>query len=367
MILLLLAPGCATRYHQTALRERHSLEKTTLKQTGYDVPLYREKNITAQEIVRGITRDDTVRMALMTEPSLYAQLETLGISKADLAQAGFLQNPRIDTIFQFPRNAGAKGCIELDVTMTISDLWQIPMRKKVAEDKLAITSTALLQKILSVIEHAKQAYNRVLFETAQLQTTAIILETVEQLRNRIYQLQCAGYSSDFEVNYAQVAVGEWQTQVINQKKLLQNAYIDLRNTIGTETTTQPVFALETLTTQEFLLTNPFDLIDYAKQNKPETHINRLQIQQAQHQRSLEKSKIFNNVEFGIRFNRDPDGSKLTGPSIGFEMPFFDWNQAQIAKSRYEEKMARHDLESSFADIEVSVLQLYTTINSYIIP
>ncbi len=86
-------------------------------------------------LMHGLSREEAVRIALMNNPGLRAEFENLGIAKSDLAQAGLYTNPSINSVFYFPTREGLPGTaqtnIEANAVFRLSDLWQVPLSKKI--------------------------------------------------------------------------------------------------------------------------------------------------------------------------------------------------------------------------------------------
>ena len=81
---------------------------------------------TAQD---GLTRDEAAQIAVLNNRSLQAELEELGLAAAELTQAGQLQNPTLEVFVAFPLHVASSG---LGLIGWLSDLWQVPRRKRVA-------------------------------------------------------------------------------------------------------------------------------------------------------------------------------------------------------------------------------------------
>ena len=77
----------------------------------------------------GLTRDDAARIAVLTNPALQAELHGLGLAAAELRQAGLPRNPTLDASVMFPIYAADTAA---GLAGWLSDLWQLPRRKRVA-------------------------------------------------------------------------------------------------------------------------------------------------------------------------------------------------------------------------------------------
>lgn len=363
---LIVLNGCAP-YRHTIKHEIQTIENSTRSaHKDYLIQWGKEQKKREEELSSaGLSINDAISLSLIIDPGLKAQFEKLGISKTDLIQAGIPTNPRLDTIFQFPRTQCDKACIEVDLSFTLSDFWQIPLRKKIAQKELEIISQETSSMIIDLIMMAKQTYNRCMFEEAQLETTQKIYEHVKQLQHTIELRQLAGLASDYDIYFINTVVALWANKVTDQQLELQNAYLGLRNSIGVEVINKPLHIKQKLhdTTTNVKLPDGAKLVQFAKDHRPDVLMKRIKIQQAKNKRSLEKRKIIDNVTFGTAFTRGTDGSHLFGPSIGLDLPAFDWNQAQIERAQKEKNRAEQDLISVVALLEEDVLAIANKIKA----
>ena len=79
-----------------------------------------------------LTVDDAVQVALLNNPSFQAGVAAVGASRADVVQSALFTNPSVSFGLAFP-DAGGRSRLTAGLAQQISDLWQIPIRKKIAE------------------------------------------------------------------------------------------------------------------------------------------------------------------------------------------------------------------------------------------
>jgi len=119
-------------------KEFSHIKDSTYIMTGYDVVLLSSVEMSVDEMVMqkiaaGITRNEAISIALKNNPELQVHFETLGIAKADLEQAGLYTNPDIHGFFWPPLEDTVMET-EVEPFFKISDLWQVPLIKKVQKD-----------------------------------------------------------------------------------------------------------------------------------------------------------------------------------------------------------------------------------------
>ncbi len=106
----------------------------------------------------GLTVDEAVRLALLKSPALQSVFQEIGASRADLVQAGLLTNPSFSLLAQFPEGGG-RTKLTMGFGQELVDLWQIPVRKKIAEAQLEQTILKVVQQGVDLTADAKsQAY-----------------------------------------------------------------------------------------------------------------------------------------------------------------------------------------------------------------
>jgi cobalt-zinc-cadmium efflux system outer membrane protein len=361
LVILCLLSGCSTyRYHKTTERELSSLHTQSKTAVHQNLDWTIEQLITEQDAQKGLTADTAISATILVDPALRGYFEELGIAKADLVQAGFIQNPSISALFQCPRTP---RCIDqvsyIDVTgtMNISDFWQIPFKKKVAKDALEIQTVALLQRIINLSVDAQIAYYTYLYEQKQRLVVDTILTSIHNLQENTQENYTAGYASDYDRYVIESTIAQWELKKLNQEQLVANALINLRNSVGLEL----IYTDIPLTTswEEFLqpLPTATALFTYAEDNNPELQIAHLKVLQAQHQQSLDRSKIINDVSFGIEYTRDILGVNYIGPILNFDLPIFDQQQAQIERAQRAEKKAHREVANILANVSNDIINL----------
>ena len=100
---------------------------------------------------------DTVQVALLNNRMLQADFEELGISEADLVQAGRLPNPRFDL-----RHASAGGQYDIEETLSFNvlALLTMPYARDIEKRRFAQTQDAVVLRIAQLAQDTREAYYR---------------------------------------------------------------------------------------------------------------------------------------------------------------------------------------------------------------
>lgn len=375
LLLVGLLPACKKVHID---REFNQLKKTTQDITGSEI-IYDSKvshqdteaNI-KNSFSKGLSRQAAVKIALMNNPVLQAEFENLGISKADLIQAGLYTNPTTNNVFRFATHGETRQTnIENVLTGTISDLWQVPFRKKIFEDELEITTLRILTTILDITENTKSAYDRCIKANLQLENEKIILTYTNELRDEIYYRQLFGYTDDLDKYNIDAQLASVKATIAALEKQQKNAYIHLKKMLGITPSDRAIILTDTILT-DFGIPSLAELESYALQYRPEIQIFQFKMKRYEHTVRYEKSRIWKDVTIGPAYKRDFDRPyQGWGLAANFTIPLFDTNYAQIAKAEFEFEQARKELWAETIEIQkelrtalVSFNKIKKEINQY---
>ncbi len=362
LLLILLVPSCSPNRihtkkerkklnHQTSIRIDQSLDSYVLPKRNMQ-----ENNFHAQ----GLSLQDAIAIAFEYNSGLNADLESLGIAKADLVQAGLLTNPFLETEYKTPRpryhNEHTK--VELNLSFTISDLWQVPRRKKVAEDELEITSMRILNTIINLFADTKIAYYNALHAAAHLEIAQRIYDESIQLKERFIYRQQLGYSSELDTSLAEVMTEHWKIEVIQAENNLYTAYRELEQILGIESDTRPLNLTGTFNTPDRPLPSLVEVESYAFEHRPDLQISRLRIKRAKDLVSYEQSRFIPSVECGLSYEREADKKKLSGTLLNITLPLFDTNYAQVARARAQVKQLEQEYDAVAKATMTTIKQLH---------
>ena len=367
IVLVLLLPACKQVHIQ---KEFRTLDKQAQQATGSEIYWRNGKKRISpcaiqDQIQHGLSRQEAVSIALQNNPLLLADFETLGIAKADLVQAGLFNNPQVNAVFRDPRD-GRRTNVEAQATLSITDFWQVPLRKKVAQDEVTITSSRILNAILQTSLNTNIAYNRLLLALAQLHNAEKIVQETTNLRDRIYYRQQYGFTTDLDTNLADVLMGNAELAHIDAQNELQAATLALQELLGiTPLLPRKIAVIDSLddTTE---LPSLEILLNWALEHHPLIQIAQLRVQQYKHLVSFEKSRRIQTLDFGVGWERDSDPDECTriGPALNIGVPIFDYNQAHVARARYLYNQAQELLNAEKLRIQREVISIYTTVTAY---
>ncbi len=291
----------------------------------------------------GLTVDEAVQVALLNNPRLQAAFLSIGLARADVVQSSLLSNPSLTGLIRFPTEGGTSN-VEADLVYNLIELWQLPLRKRVA--------TRQLNRIILQISHdtgvlaaeTKAAYFSVVASEQALVVETENLSIIQELLDLTLARQQAGAVTEVDVN---VVRSEFLEQEIVTRAARLAVYESKRELATLQGLSIPPGEL-TLT--DSLLDLPSwtlsleRLLEMAEDHRLDIQAAREEVVAAKENVSLQKRLFLRIVAPGAAL--ESEGSDISiGPSVDLEIPIFDQNQAQIAKAEFHYQQAQKLLDA----------------------
>ena len=349
VLILLSLVGCASvktgrewRRVQEIARERMDQNLIWEKSKEEETAIRKEVD---GLLADGLSREEAVRIALINNRLLQSTFEELGISKSDLVQARLLSNPTVGAVFRFLISGGSGTNIDADGFLPISDLWQIPFRKKAAAAQMEATIMHVGQMVLDTAAEAKRAYDAVYYLNEAGKETEEILKRFKEIADQVFIRRDFGFMSDLDIYLAQAMVGEAEMELarFEREQAIARSHLNRVLALGLGQTSYEIGGREV--EKPLKLPELERAIEYALEHRQDVQMSRFKVRQAEKTLELEKVRILRHVALGASYERDPDDTEVLGPGFGIQLPIFDQNQAQIAKARYRIRQVRKSLQA----------------------
>jgi outer membrane protein TolC len=282
-----------------------------------------------------LSAEDAVQIALLNNRSLQGAFEELGISEADLVQAGRLPNPRFDL-----RHASAAGQYDVEETLSLNvlSLLTMPYARDIEKQRLAQTQRVAVLRVAQLAKDTREAYY-----------AAVAAREVCGYRLKVRTATETGAT----LAQRMVAAGNWNR--LDQARE-QNLYIDavqgftyaelaeaaarekliaVMGLPGEKSGTLNLQLAQVLPTLPASLENLPDVEDALLQNRLDLQLMRMHMDELQHRLKLTRSTRFVNV-LDAGATRVQQGSRDApyerGYTITLEVPIFDSGSARVKKS-----------------------------------
>jgi cobalt-zinc-cadmium efflux system outer membrane protein len=280
-----------------------------------DYRLYWNQGSTADEQAAGaidsllkeeLGVDGAVQIALLNNQHLQAVYEDLGVTQADVVEAGLLENPVFFGQVRFPDRSPSMSNLEFEVSQNFLNILMLPARKKLAamqfeEAKLRVADAVLKRR--HIAEAAAASY-----EMARRLHTA----------GNISDLRLAGEQGHYE----QARMKYVQSKTLAVESRLMGLW-------GAQTELNLAQRLPDVPAGEISLQN---LESLAIRNRLDLASARQEIEVLAQALGITLDwRWFGTADVGISTERDPDGQWVTGPSLTLELPIFNQRQADVAR------------------------------------
>ena len=284
----------------------------------------------AELLAAPLAADDAVQIALLNNRGLQASFSELGITEAEVVQAGRLPNPGF-SFGRFRRSDEVE--LERGFHLNIARLLALPLVKELEERRFAQTKGVVTMKVLSLAADTRKAYyNAVAAE-----------ETVRYLRR---VMQVAEASAELARRMTQVGNFN-RLQHAREQSFYADATLNLaRAEQAKRSTRERLTRLLGLWGGQTRYALPERLPDLPAQARDLPDVERLALaqrldvqaarlatEQSAKNLGLTKATRFVNVlEVGVVRNSSNEAPSQRGWEIGFELPIFDWGDARIARA-----------------------------------
>lgn len=398
--VLIWLPACArvdpTRDYQAA-RNRITDQTGVTDAFSPDMETLMEEKA-ALLMADGLSVDEAVRLGLLNNPRFQGAFYRIGASRADVVQSGLLSNPSLSLSVRFPEGGGRSN-LTMGIGQELVDLWQIPVRKQVAETELdQVVWNAVREGVDLVADIRIRCYSLLALEETESilnEHLAVVQESLSLSQRRFD----AGETSKLDVNLMRANLLQVQVELINTQRDRRFAEAALARTLGLSRSGLQWRLTGPLPESAPAIPSSEDLLTLGLRQRVDTRISISQIEQAEGELRRQYLNIVPSVSAGVEFERlerrslpgrkllhdtarasvasgqltAPDiqtrGERnlerrqiidtLLGPTIAITLPIWDQNQAQIAKARFRVIELRTLFEATLDQIAQEVDQAAT--------
>lgn len=358
LLAVALLPSCASLSHDPLLGVR----SRTREQLGYDVAA----PATAQDsaavagrvealLKRPLTAGGAVQIALLNNRRLRATLEEVGISQAELVEAGTPRNLSLASSVRFPSGGGSPDW-EFNLAGEFLDALMIPMKRRMAALELVRTERKVSHEILQLAAETRNAWFMVLAAEQQLrklQDIAGVNESVSDFATRVHD---AGNINDLELMELQVGSQQAQADIKRERAEMEAFRAKLSRLLGVSGTQ----AQWTLAAHEL---PPLPVGDPSLAVAESAALSQRQDLAAAHahvtamEKALvlkRKTRLLPGLKLGVDTERGAGMAPVTGPTLDLELPVFNWGRASVAKMEAELRQVRAEAEALEAEVRNDV-------------
>ncbi len=306
-----------------------------------------------------LTVRSAVQIAVLNNRDLLATFEDVGVSAADLREAGMLKNPGIDVSVRFPDRSPRGPDWEESVVFDVLDLLMLPLRKHVAADQLASAQLRVADAVLKLVAETKSAIYSVQADEDVISRLKVVVDSEAAAIDLAQRQHEAGNITDLDLLRQQAAYNEARLELANaeaERREHREKVNRLLGLWGADTDWKISGSLPSLPEGDVPLPGLESLAIEQRLDLAAAHAELASVVRAL---GLTKSyRYVGALQFGGDTEREREGDHLTGPKLALELPIFNQGQARIAKGEAELRRAERRFEGLAIDIRADVRELY---------
>ena len=301
----------------------------------------------------GLTRERAVEIALVNNPALKETYEHLGVSQADMVQAGLLRNPTFGLDLGF--GTGTLGELRGSVVQDFLDLIVLGRRKEIAREQFLSDTLRVAHQALETAAMVSRAFVDVQTQEAVVAQRRVLLDTQGLGAALMERRHAAGNATDLEraeedasLAEARLELNRDELELVERREHL-NQLLGLSGASSAWTVREPL--AEPMAAEPALATLEASALK-----------RRLDVAAAGGQAVLlakatalaRSTRAIGRLDIGVDAHQDPDGPRVIGPNLVIELPIFDQRQATIARLYASQREAERHHERVVGDVRAEV-------------
>jgi cobalt-zinc-cadmium efflux system outer membrane protein len=295
---------------------------------------------------------------LLNNPNLQALYEDLGVSQADVVEAGLLENPVIFGQARFPSKSEESTNYEFGITQNFLNILMQPSRKRLSAIRFEQVKLHVADEVIRMVAEVRKSY-----------FSALGARQIRDMRNEIslaaassfelaQRLHSAGNISDLQLATENAHFEQSRLELARSETALFDAREQLTRLMGlwgSQTHWRLPAQLPDMPSDEIPLE---DLEATAIENRLDLAAERKAVEALAQALGITIDwRWVGHVEVGISTERETDRTWVTGPSLAIELPIFNQRQADIARLEAQLRRSQKRLTAQAIDIRSEVRSL----------
>ncbi|WP_156924629.1 TolC family protein [Burkholderia sp. WSM2230] len=274
--------------------------------------------------------DDAVQIALLNNRGLQVSYDELGISEADLVEAGRLPNPS----FSFTRTHGGNDLsINRTFMLGLLNVLTLPLATRMESRRFEQTRLLAADAMLKVAADARRAYVNAVAAEQAATYAAQVKDSAEAGAELALRMQQAGNFSKLDYAREQAFYADAVAQLAKVRQQSLAAREKLTRTMGLWGAATQYKLPERLPDLPGTRPELNDLESFAMQNRLDIQAAKLQTQSVASSLGLSRATRFiNALDVGYQNNFTTLDGHEQGYEISVEIPIFNWGGSKVARA-----------------------------------
>ncbi len=312
--------------------------------------------------LKSITLSKAIELGVLNNPTLKAARAKLGISDAQILQAGLLSNPNI-----ISDNGFAEDTFRVGIEQTIELGNKRSRRIKLAKMQKEVVQQEIITTLLDVRSKVRSSYIQTYNAQQKLLASREILETITNLEEIAKEREKKGNVENLDILQAEITVINAKNNIQSAKLELNEAFNSLSANIGKHLNRTIVLTPPDLMKEFNISTSMVEndktlntLIEYAYANRPEIKVIEKNIEVQNQKLKLAHSNIVPDLKMsvGADFVTGDTKRKSTFVMGTLGLPIFNRQQGVIKEVKAQKLVYENDLDAIKIKIEQEVKNAY---------
>ena len=316
-----------------------------------------------QLIAAPLTPENAVRITFLNNPALAAEIARLGFGAAELYEAGRISNPVFNAAFLDANVAGEKDQITYGLAVSFTDLLTLSSRKRLSQGAFAALKQSLGAEVMRFAAATEKHYFEYVaaVQVANLRKQAAIAAGLSAALTERYH--AAGNVSVADLAVQKATASEERLRSLRTEDEAEAARNALATSLGLSMAGSwtvpkqlplPVAAESNLDSLlQVAHESRLDLL--AARTDAEVRADRLGV--------VNWTRWLGEVDLGAEHERETSGTRLTGPTVGLELPIFTTHRDQQLRADAEWQRSIADVRRITIDVDNSVRLAYAVLNN----
>jgi cobalt-zinc-cadmium efflux system outer membrane protein len=305
-----------------------------------------------------LTSETAVQIALLNNSNLQAVYEDLGITQADVVEAGLLENPVLFGQARFPNKSEESTNYEFGITQNFLNILMQPARKKLSAIRFDQVKLHVADKVIEFAAEVQKSY-----------FAAIGAKQIRNMRNEItvaagnafelaQRLHSAGNISDLELATENAHFEQMRLELAGSEVALIDAREQLTRLMGLwghQTDWRSPEQLPDIPADEIALEH---LESIAIENRLDLAAEKMGVEALAQALGITIDwRWVGQIEVGVSTERETDRTWVTGPALAIELPIFNQRQADIARLEAQLRRSQKRLTAQAIEIRSEIRSL----------
>ncbi|MDP1650822.1 MAG: TolC family protein [Rubrivivax sp.] len=348
-----LPPDAGFASVQQAVRDKLGQE---LVRAGSDEDLATIDGRVAALLAQPLSADAAVQLALLNNRGLQATFQDLGITGADVVQAGRLPNPG----FSFGRTTrGDEIEIERGLHFNLARLLAMPLIRQVEERRFEQTRSAVAMRVLALAADTRKAWIQAVAAAETVSYTRQVMQAAEAGAELARRMAAVGNFNKLQRSREQGFYADAALQLAHAQQAQRASRERLTRLLGLWGAQARFTLPERLPELPAAPLDEPDIERVALAQRLDVQGAKAAAEQTAKNLGLTRTTRFVNVlELGLVRNSSNEAPTQRGWEIGIELPLFDWGGARVAKAEAVYMQALHQAADTAINARSEVREAY---------